>query len=241
MIRRRDMKHLTWIAAALIAGAFVFTGCGSGARRQVQVAVDPTDIEEYRVEAKRVADETEYNTGSLWTNSGQHSNLFRDMKARYVNDVVTIRVSETTQAISSADASTRRTSSMSAGIDSLIGLQNGVRELPDLVSGGGQTRFDGQGSTSRATQLQTTLTARVTDVLPNGYLVVEGKREVRVNNENQTVILSGIVRPSDINRSNVIASSAVAQMSVRVQGKGTVSQPLKPGWLYQIIQGIWPL
>lgn len=234
------MKRFAWIAAALIAGAFIFGGCGSGARRQVQ-AVDPTNIEEYRAEAKRAAEEAEFNTGSLWTNSGQHSNLFRDMKARYVNDVVTIRVSETTSAVSSADASNKRSSGMSAGIDSLAGLQDGVKELADLISASGKINFNGQGATSRATQVQTTLTARVSDVLPNGYLVVEGTREVRVNNENQTIVLSGIVRPSDINRSNVVLSSAVAQMSLRVQGKGTVSQPLKPGWLYQIINGIWPL
>lgn len=234
------MKRLIWIAAALTMGVFVFTGCASASRKQISVA-DPTGIEDYKSEAKRAAEEVEFNTGSLWTNSGQHSNLFRDMKARYVNDVVTIRVSESTSAVSSADASTKRTSKMGAGIDALVGLQGRVKELPNLVSGSGQINFDGQGTTSRATQLQTTLTARVTDVLPNGYLVVEGSREVRVNNENQLVILSGIVRPSDISRSNVVPSSSVAQMSVRVQGKGTVSQPLKPGWLHQIINGIWPL
>ena len=239
MMRRHEMKRFMWIAATIIAGVFVFSGCGSGSRKQVQV-VDPTDIEEYRAEAKRAAEEAEFTTGSLWTNSGQYSNLFRDMKARYVNDVVTIQVSETTQAVTSADASAKRSSSMSNGIDQLVGLQGGVKELPALVSASGQTRFDGQGTTSRATQLRTTLTARVADVLPNGYLVVEGKREVRVNNENQTVLLSGIIRPSDITKNNVVPSSSVAQMSVQVQGKGTVSQPLKPGWLYQILHGILP-
>ena len=241
MTRRREMKRFACVAVALITGAFVFNGCSARIQKPFQQAADPTGIEEYRAEAKRAAAETETNIGSLWTNSGQSSNLFRDMKARYVNDVVTIRVSETTQAVTSADASSKRNSSMSAGIDSLVGLQNGVKELPDLISSRGQTTFNGQGATSRATQLQTTLTARVTDVLPNGYLVVEGKREVRVNNENQMVIFSGIIRPSDINKSNVVPSSSVAQMSVRVQGKGTVSQPLKPGWLHQIINGIWPL
>ena len=232
------MKRLTWIAAPLIAVAFVFNGCATSPRH-VRVA-DPTGIEEYRADANRMATETVSSPGSLWTNSGQHSNLFRDMKARYVNDVVTIRVSETTQAITSANASNRRSSNMSGGIDNLFGLESGVREFPDLVSIGGQTRFDGQGNTSRATQLQTTLTARVTDVLPNGYLVVEGTREVRVNNENQMVVLSGVVRPSDINQNNVVLSSAVAQMSVQVQGKGIVSQPLNPGWLTQVLNGIWP-
>jgi flagellar L-ring protein precursor FlgH len=234
------MKRFTWIAAALIAGAFLFSGCGSGARRQVNMPVDPTGIAEFRAEAQRAAEELVTHTGSLWTNFGQQSNLFRDMTARYVNDVVTIRVSETTQAVTTADASSRRSSSMSAGIDHLVGLENGVSEFPTLVSAGGQTRFNGQGGTSRALQLQTTLTARVTDVLPNGYLVVEGTREVRVNNENQMVILSGIIRPNDINRNNVVPSSAIAQMSVRVQGRGTVSQPLRPGWLYQILSGILP-
>jgi len=236
---RYDMKRFTWIAAALIAGVFVFNGCASGGQKQVRVA-DPTGIQEYVAEAKLSAETAEYNNGSLWTASSQHSNLFRDMRARYVNDVVTIRVSETTQAVTTADASAKRSSGMSGGIDQLVGLQDGVKELPELLSAGGQSRFDGRGTTSRATQLQTTLTARVTDVLPNGYLVVEGKREVRVNNENQMVILSGIVRPSDINRNNVVLSSAVAQMSVQVQGKGTVSQPLRPGWLYQVVNGIWP-
>ena len=227
--------------STLLVSAFVLSGCfsGCGGRKQVQVA-DPTGIDEYRTEAKLMAEATDSATGSLWTNSGQYSNLFRDMKARYVNDMVTILVSESTQAVASADASASRSSSMSNGIDSLVGLQGGIRELPSLVSGAGKTDFDGQGSTSRAMQVRTTLTARVTDVLPNGYLVVEGKREIRVNNENQSVVLSGIVRPNDISKGNVVLSSAVAQMSVHVQGKGTVSQPLKPGWLYQILNGILP-
>jgi flagellar L-ring protein precursor FlgH len=229
------MKRFAWINVALIAGAFVFNGCSLNVPKRVQ-PVDPTGIEAYRAEAQRAAAEIESNTGSLWTNSGQYSNLYRDMKARYVNDVVTIRVSETTQAISSADASNKRSSKVSSNLEQL----SGVNELPLTVGASGQASFDGKGSTSRATQLQTTLTARVTDVLPNGYLVVEGKREVRVNNENQMVILSGVVRPSDINKSNVVPSSAVAQMSVQVQGKGSVSQPLKPGWLHQIMSGILP-
>ena len=228
------MKHFTWIAAALILGVFVSSGCGSS-RSQAMVA-DPTGIEIYRAEAKHAATETVSSPGSLWTNSGQHSSLFRDMKARYVNDVVTIRVSETTQAVTSANASNRRASNVSNNLETL----SGVNELPLMIGASGQTRFDGQGNTSRATQLQTTLTARVTDVLPNGYLVVEGSREVRVNNENQMIVLSGVVRPSDINQNNVVPSAAVAQMSVRVQGRGVVSQPLKPGWLHQIVNGILP-
>ncbi len=61
-----------------------------------------------------------------------------------------------------------------------------------------------------------------------------------MNNENQSVYLTGVVRPEDISANNVVASSAIAQMSVRLQGKGVVSQPIKPGWLYKILNGIMP-
>jgi flagellar L-ring protein precursor FlgH len=109
-----------------------------------------------------------------------------------------------------------------------------------MVSGKSDSSFEGTGSTSRETTLQTSLTARIIDVLPNGYLVVEGMREIRVNNENQSVYLTGVVRPEDINANNTVLSSSVAQMSVRVQGKGVVSQPIKPGWLFKILNGVLP-
>jgi flagellar L-ring protein precursor FlgH len=77
-------------------------------------------------------------------------------------------------------------------------------------------------------------------VLPNGYLVVRGVRDVRLNDENQTVYVSGIVRPEDISSNNVVSSAAVAELEVRVEGRGIVSQPLKPGWLYKILSGLIP-
>jgi flagellar L-ring protein precursor FlgH len=109
-----------------------------------------------------------------------------------------------------------------------------------MINGKGSSSFEGEGSTSRMTSLETSLTARVIDVLPNGYLVVEGMRDVRVNNENQSVYLTGVVRPDDISANNVVLSPSIAQMSVRLQGKGIVSQPIKPGWLYRILNGIMP-
>lgn len=230
------MKHLAIFAVAGVWIVLLSSGCAAGGAR----VNDPTDLRDYVATAKQAQTATGAGTGSLWTNNGQSSNLFRDMKARYVNDVVTILVSESTQAAASADASSSRSTSANAGFDNLFGAEKLMKEIPTMVSGSSASGFDGKGSTTRATTLETTLTARVTDVLPNGYLVVEGKREIRVNNENQSVFLSGVVRPNDISKSNVVLSSAVAQMSVRVQGKGTVSQPIKPGWLYKILTGVMP-
>ena len=127
-----------------------------------------------------------------------------------------------------------------AGFDALFGAEKKIKELPSLVSGKADSSYEGKGSTSRTTTLQTNMTARVIDVLPNGNLVVEGMREVRVNNENQVLYITGVVRPVDISRNNVVLSSSVAQMAVRVQGRGVVSQPLRPGWLYRILMGVMP-
>jgi flagellar L-ring protein precursor FlgH len=230
------MKHPVHGFSSIVLCSLVFAGC---ALKKAPVT-DPTDIRGYVESAAASKAETGTGTGSLWASNGYYSDLFRDFKARYVNDVVTIVVSETTQAAASADSKTAKDTSATAGFPNLFGMENKIKELPSLVSGTSDTTFEGQGSTTRATTLQTSLSARVIDVLPNGYLVVEGKREIRVNNENQILYLTGVVRPEDINRSNVVASSSVAQMSVRVQGRGVVSQPMKPGWLYKILNGIMP-
>ncbi|HYK88159.1 MAG TPA: flagellar basal body L-ring protein FlgH [Acidobacteriota bacterium] len=212
--------------------------CGCGPKKAA--VTDPTRLETFVRQAKASARPVPSAEGSLWVAASPRSDLFSDFKARFVNDVVTIRVVETTQADVSADNKNSKSSSATNGFDAMFGLEKKIKELPNVVSGKGSSSFEGKGSTTRATTLQTTLTARVIDVLPNGNLVVEGMREVRVNNENQTVYLTGIVRPEDISRGNVVPSSAVAQMVVRVHGRGAVSQPLRPGWLYQILSGILP-
>jgi flagellar L-ring protein FlgH len=212
------------------------SGCAASKGR----VKDPTDLREYVESANSPRYEQHTALGSLWIENGMNSGLYRDHKARYINDVLTIYVIESTSAIASADARNSRGTNVSAGFDRLFGAEKVVRELPTMVSGRSSSSFEGTGSTSRATMLETRLTARVIEVLPNGFLVVEGRREVRVNNESQTVFLTGVVRPADINQNNVVLSSAVAQMSVRVEGQGVVSQPIKPGWLYRILTGILP-
>jgi flagellar L-ring protein FlgH len=230
------MKHAAYGLATLILLAPISAGCGPTKAR----VNDPTDLRAYIDSANKAKAESGKGEGSLWTSNGYRSNLFRDSKARNVDDVVTIRVSETTQAVATADAKNSRATKATAGFDNLFGLEKAIKEVPSMVSGKSDSSFEGAGSTSRETTLQTSLTARVIDVLPNGYLVVEGMREIHVNNENQSIYLTGVVRPDDISSSNIVLSSAVAQMTVRVQGKGVVSQPIKPGWLFKILNGILP-
>jgi flagellar L-ring protein FlgH len=230
------MKYSVQCVFSIVFIAVFSAGCFSSKAR----VNDPTDIRAYVESAHRSHSETNAGEGSLWASNGYYSGLYRDPKARYIDDMLTIVVSESTQAVASADAKNARNTQMTAGFDNLFGAEKHINELPTLVAGKSSSSFEGKGSTSRATVLETRLSARVIDVLPNGYLVVEGIREIKVNNENQSVYLTGVVRPEDINSNNAVPSSAVAQMSVRVQGRGVVSQPIKPGWLYRILTGILP-
>jgi flagellar L-ring protein precursor FlgH len=199
-----------------------------------------TALEAYVADAKRLFPPDNAGEGSLYADHGRRADLVRDPKAREVNDMVTIRVVESTAATSAADASSSKSSQVQTSVNNMFGLEKKIDELPNLVNAKSANTYAGKGATSRVTTVQTNLTARVIDVLPNGYLVVEGVKEIRLNNENQNIYVSGVVRPADITRGNIVLSSNVAQLSVHLQGRGVVSQPLNPGWLYRILSGIMP-
>lgn len=224
------------IFCSLLIGAGFFAGCGPKAAR----VTDPTDLGAYVASAKAQPTPAPTAEGSLWVNNGRRSDLFSDFRAREINDVVTVVVNESVQALASADSQSTKATDATLGFDHLFGMEKKIKELPTLVSGKSSADFKGTGSTSRTTTLQANLTARVIDVLPNGNLVIEGVREIRVNHENQTLYITGVVRPADISRYNTVPSAAVGQMAVRVQGRGLVSEPLKPGWLYRILTGVLP-
>lgn len=232
---QKSGKYRYGLFLILVFG-FGVAGCGP---KKVQTTAAGS-LGSYLAEANAQANPSPAHDGSLWVEQGANANLFRDFKARRVNDVVTILVSESTQANATADAANSKDSSAKIGFTNLFGAENKIKELSSAVDGKSSTAFKGNGSTTRATTLSTTVTARVKSVLPNGYLVVEGVRELRLNNENQIIYLTGVVRPEDISARNIVPSGAIAQMEIRVQGRGVVSQPLKPGLLYRILSGVFP-
>jgi flagellar L-ring protein precursor FlgH len=89
--------------------------------------------------------------------------------------------------------------------------------------------------------LTTTITARVVDVLPNGFLVVEGNKTVLVNSENQVVSLRGVVRPVDLSYANTVLSGDIGQMELKINGKGVVNDAVRrPNFLYRLLLGVLP-
>jgi flagellar L-ring protein precursor FlgH len=179
--------------------------------------------------------------GSLWSPASRLSDLGRDLRAGQVDDLVTILVTERASAVSSGTTKTSRQSSANASVSALGGITKATGPLANLAGVSSGATLDGQGTTSRETVLSTTLSARITHVLPNGYLVVEGAKDVQVNSERQIVTVRGVVRPFDVSSGNMVASDRIAQLEVKINGKGVVGDAIRrPFILYRILLGLLP-
>ncbi|MBW2145388.1 MAG: flagellar basal body L-ring protein FlgH [Deltaproteobacteria bacterium] len=191
----------------------------------------------------------ETSEGSLWLPGSQNSLLFADHKARYVNDLITVSIVESASATNKASSKTDRKNSVSMDIPNFLGAPPGARFMnfwgngqgfSPTISASTDNEFNGSGETSINGSLSATMTARVVEVLPNNNLRIEGRRDIRVNHETQSIILSGIVRLKDISQDNVVLSSNIADQKIAFIGKGIVSERQKPGWMTRALGWIWP-
>lgn len=192
-------------------------------------------------EAKPVAD---YSNGSIWQSAT--AGVTDDLKARRRGDIITIVISETASASKQANTDTSRSSSAGAGASNLLGLQNlgyfknNFDDLKKILETNYDSSYKGAGSTSRQENLKATITAQVIDVLPNGNLAIEGRRNIKVNEEDQVIVLEGTVRSRDIAPDNTINSIYVADARISYSGRGIISDRQSPGWLLNILDKIWP-
>ena len=174
--------------------------------------------------------------GSLWRENGLFSDMFKDAKAWKVGDIVTIRILESSSATNKANTKTGRASSLEAGVDTLFGVEDWYQDhvldwysdkYPKIdpfgspsVKGSMKSDFDGSGTTTRSGDLNAFMTARITEVLPNGNYRIVGTREVMVNNENQLIILSGVIRPRDISRRMLWSQPLFPMLKLRTAAPG---------------------
>jgi flagellar L-ring protein precursor FlgH len=215
-----------WLLAAALAAGWL-------------LAQERSPLDRYIEEAMRTAALPPLSSGSLYTAEGPLSEITRDPRARLVNDLITIVVTESATALAKGTTTTSRKSSAKGGVTSLYGAAAGP--FANLVNTSNANALEGEGTTTRQSSLTTRLSARVTHVLPNGYLVVEGHREVMVNSERQLVSIRGVARPSDLSRDNSLRSDRLAQMEVRINGKGVVNDAVRrPFFLYRLLLGLLP-
>lgn len=180
-------------------------------------------------------------TGSIWTPASRITDLGSDFRAAQVNDLVTILVQEQASAVVNGATQTSRKTAAAASVNALGGIKPAASALANLANLNGASELNGNGTVSRTSALNTTLSARVTHVLPNGYLVLEGSKNVQVNSERQQVTVRGIIRPIDLSPGNVISSDQLAQLEVKVDGKGVVNDAThRPMILYRLLLGLLP-
>ena len=177
--------------------------------------------------------------GSLYTASGRLADAGRDVRAGEVNDIVTIVVNEAASAVVSGTSNSSRKSSVNTSITGAYGIVK--PQLTNLLGATNDTELAGTGTTSRNLALSTTISARVVEVQSNGNLVIEGTRDIGVNSDKQTVTVRGLVRPADLSSTNTINSVQIADLQIKVAGKGVVGDAVRrPNFLYRFLLGLLP-
>jgi flagellar L-ring protein precursor FlgH len=234
------MKYRILILALL---PLLLCGADSSKDKKKKAPPEPSPLDKYITDAYRDATlpSAAPQPGSVWTRNAIFSGLGLDLRASRVDDLVTILVAETFSAVATGDVKTQRQSTAQAAITAAAGITKPSGRLANLANTNTQTQLQGTGETSRGAVLTANLSARVTHVLPNGYLVIEGTKRVQVSSENQVVTVRGVIRPVDLDPTNSVASNRIAQMEIQVNGKGVVNDSIhRPNFLYRLILGILP-
>jgi len=183
--------------------------------------------------------------GTIWAGENSGNSLFSDRRARGLNDIVTIVVNESATGGNNALTQTSRDTNTNANVSSLLGLEGALQDLLRKggslsVAGTSTNSLKGVGQTSRDGNLTATISAKVVKVLESGNFLIEGRKQVTVNAEDQYLILTGIIRPDDIAFDNTILSQYIADAKLVYTGKGVVDDKQRPGWLTRIVDWVWP-
>lgn len=231
-----DKLVIAGMAALMVA---MFAACGPNYQQRLEVP----DTPKYINAPAHTARAHQSNNGSLFVDGSRVAQI-NDFRAYNVNDLVTIQITESTVATNTANLSTDKSDSSQRGLTSLLGLQDKL--LPrsvnpaSAIDASTAEDFESTGSNRRTEALTSTLTARVTDRLPNGNLIIQAVREIIVNNERQVMVVQGIVRPVDIDDSNSVLSTKIADLQIQYGGTGILSENLRRGWFSRVVHNVWP-
>ncbi len=188
----------------------------------------------------------EDNPNSLWR-SGARA-FFKDHRAKEIGDIVTVQMSLDDSAKLESSTDRDRVNSEDVDVTNLLGLEAEFRKvLPEGIALGGQianfnstSSTNGEGIVDRSETISLTFAAVVTQILPNGSLVIVGRQEIRVSAELRELMVTGVIRPSDIESDNTISHEKIAEMRVAYGGRGTLSELQQPRWGTQIWDIVFP-
>ena len=190
-----------------------------------------------------VTDTSKSNPGAIY-NPGSAQMLFQDKKALRIGDIITIVLTENTNATKTADTELSKNSSTELSAPSAFGNILSVGGgMPDLsISTGGQARsFVAETDSEQSNRLQGTITVTVHQVYPNGNLMVKGEKWISLNQGSEFIRVAGIIRPEDIDKDNQILSTRIANARIAYGGKGPLAEANEEGWLTRFFNsGWWP-
>jgi len=258
--RHRPFKKVAWQVGVIATASVVLSGCNLltrlsevGEQPQITQIQNPQARSDYKpvnlpMPAPRIAED---NPNSLWR-AGARA-FFKDHRAKEVGDLVTVIMTLADSAKFSNKTERDRKDSEDVNVNDLLGVENELSKvLPQGVGTSGGV-FDGQvanfdtthstqgdGKIERSETLSLTFAAIVTQILPNGSLVIMGRQEVRVNAELRELMVTGVIRPSDINSDNTITDDDIAEMRVAYGGRGTLSGLQKPRWGMEMWDILFP-
>ena len=219
----RPFHRLCTTVAAILLGCSLLFARATDKKGKNNSPVSPTSLQQFieRVKGEPVA--TTAAVGSLWPLQGsQLTDLATDYKARRLNDLVIISIVEQTLAQASGAVTAQRDFTSGSGVTAIAGSVNTAPVNP-LYGLNSSSALKGTGTANSQSLLQANISGRVVAVLPNGNLVVEAERQVTFNQQTQTIILRGVVRPGDISSSNSVPSTSLSDLELELKGKGVVS------------------
>ena len=206
---------------------------------------DPTTTPGYRPVAMPMPEvhQVAYQPNSLFRSNAK--GFFKDQRAHRVGDILTVLVTISDKAQIANSTARSRASTNDAGVNGVLGslyTEFAPDEFGADASIGAESGISdkGNGTVNRSENLQTSVAAVVTQVLPNGNLVIEGRQEVRVNYEVRDLIVAGIVRPEDVGADNTIPSTKIAQARISYGGRGQITDVQQPRYGSQILDAILP-
>jgi len=204
-------------------------GCGS--------APAPTSDPEMVPSYEQLRGHAMANDSGAIYQAGTEMALYEDFKARRVGDILTVLLVEENSGENSADNSVNQSTEMNVGTPTFGGSAR-----PNMnVSLGSENAFNGQSGSSQSNRLNGSIAVTVHEVLPNGNLVVQGEKRIRINQGNEYIRLRGVVRTRDINAFNSLLSTQVADARISYAGRGTNAQTTSPGWAAKILfSPVWP-
>lgn len=236
---------LAGLASSLLSGCGAIDRLGNIGQAPALSAIDnPTAQPGYKPVQMPMpaAQPASYNPNSLWRNGSRA--FFKDQRAHQVGDILTVQVNITDKANIANETQRSRTNSEDSGITDFLGSKTIKATSPVLpgriLTADSSASSDGKGSVNRSEALTTNVAAVVTQVLPNGNLVIEGRQEIRVNFEIRELIIGGIVRPEDIQSDNTIDSTKIAQARIAYGGRGQITDVQQPRYGQQVLDVLLP-